>query len=395
MSEHAPPTSDSTDSGSRISRKGVGSPTEKIAPQDVDRIRKLAGEGEEETDKFAPIDLSTDQAPTNGELFSGPPPIPGYDVVGELGRGGMGVVCKAWHVKNRRFVALKLISAGPEANNIQLRRFKAEAEIVAKLSHPNIIQIYEVGEHQGWPFISLEFCGGGSLAKKLGGTPMSPQAAAVLLTKLAEALAVAHAHRIIHRDLKPSNILLTAEGEPKVGDFGLAKQLETKTESVVGVTLTGAVMGTPSYMPPEQASGDANSAGPAADIYALGAILYECLTGRPPFRAPTVVETLDQVRNQLPVPPRQFDARIPIELETICLKCLQKKPANRYAVAAELAEDLRLFLAGEPIKARPTGSISKAILWIKKEPEAAGRLAGIIVALTALVMGTVYFFLVQ
>jgi len=385
MPDHVEPDDPSADSGDQSPPVDAGTRTEKIEGFDASQISRPPSATGDDTAKFAPIQISD-----LSRSGSGPPSIPGYDIVGELGRGGMGVVCKAWQVKHHRFVALKMITAGSETNRVKLKRFKAEAETVARLSHPNIIQIYEVGEHHGSPYIAIEFCPGGTLAKKLAGTPLQPQAAAVLVTKLAEAMGTAHAQRIIHRDLKPANILLTAEGEPKIGDFGLAKRLAAE---VAGkpleqpITQTGAVMGTPSYMPPEQAWGDAKSVGPTADIYALGAILYECLTGRPPFKAASAVDTLEQVRHQQPVPPRLFDPRIPVDLETIVLKCLHKEPTERYANAHDLADDLRLFLVGEPIKAATASTMTNAIAWVQREPSAAGRLI-MLVALGAALITT-------
>jgi eukaryotic-like serine/threonine-protein kinase len=290
-------------------------------------------------------------------LTSGPPTIPGYDVVGELGRGGMGVVLKAWQVQAKRFVALKMIVPGAQTDAALLRRFQVEARASAGLSHPNIVQVYDVGEFNDWPYLSLEFCGGGSLAKKLSSAPLLPAAAARLVEKLARAVAVAHAQQIVHRDLKPANILLTPEGEPKIADFGLAKKLDGSG----GNTRTGAVIGTPNYMPPEQALGAVRAIGPAADIYGLGAILYECLTGRPPFKGATPIDTLDQVRRQEIIPPRQFESKIPPELETVCMKCLSKSPNQRYGSATELADDLMRVIKGLPIKARPPGWLGRAL----------------------------------
>src|SRR6516162_10091704 len=228
-----------------------------------------------------------------------------------------------------------MILAGGHAEADQLSRFRTEAEAIARLQHPHVVQVFEVGEHNGLPFFSLEFCPGGSLDKKLAGTPLPPQQAAVLVAKLAQGVQAAHEARVLHRDLKPANVLLAADGTPKVTDFGLAKKLDAQ-----GVTLPGVVMGTPSYMAPEQASGAGAELGPAVDVYALGAVLYECLSGRPPFRAATVWDTLRQVVSEEPVPPRQLNAQVPRDLETICLKCLQKEAARRYASAAEVADDL-------------------------------------------------------
>ena len=253
--------------------------------------------------------------------------VPGYEVLSELGRGGMGVVYKARQVKLGRLVALKMILSGGHAGEADLARFRTEAEAIARLQHPNIVQIYEVGEHGGLPFFSLEFCGGGSLEKKRGGTPLPPAEAAVLVETLARAMQAAHEKGVIHRDLKPANVLLAEDGTPKITDFGLAKKLDE-----AGQTASGAVMGTPSYMAPEQAGGQA--VGPLADVYALGAVLYECLTGRPPFKAATNLDTILQVVSDEPVPPAQLQPKTPRDLETICLKCLHKDPEKRYPSAA-------------------------------------------------------------
>ncbi len=260
----------------------------------------------------------------------------------------MGVVYKARQVGFNRLVALKMILSGAHAGPDDLARFRAEAEAVGGLQHPNIVQVHEVGEHEGRPFFSLEFCPGGALDKKLNGAPLPPQEAARLVETLARAVHAAHEQRVIHRDLKPANVLLTADGTPKVADFGLAKKMDE-----AGRTQTGAVIGTPSYMAPEQARGKSKQIGPATDLYALGAILYECLTGRPPFKAASHMDTLRLVVANDPAPPRQFQSRTPRDLEAICLKCLQKDPKNRYNSARDLADDLGRFLEGKPTRARP------------------------------------------
>lgn len=312
------------------------------------------------------------------------PEIPGYEVVGELGRGGMGVVYKARQTQLGRTVALKMILSGSMAGVVELARFRTEAEAIARLQHANIVQIHEVEEHDGRPFFSLEFCSGGSLEQKLNGTPLPAREAARLVQSLAQAMEAAHQAHVIHRDLKPANVLLTADGTPKITDFGLAKKLD-----VEGQTHTGAVMGTPSYMAPEQADGH-KDIGPAADVYALGAILYELLTGRPPFKAATMLDTIMQVKNDEPVPPRRLQSKVPRDLETICLKCLQKQPSRRYASAAALADDLRRFRAGEPISAHPVGRWQRGWKWAKRRPAVAGLLAAVVVLVAvsvALVFG--------
>jgi serine/threonine-protein kinase len=243
------------------------------------------------------------QAPEQPALGGGPVAAPpGYEVLGELGHGGMGIVYKARQVNADRLVVLKMILAGGHAEPDQLARFRTEAEAIARLQHPHVVQVFEVGQHNGLPFFSLEFCPGGSLDKKLAGTPLPPKEAAALMAQLARGVQAAHAAQVLHRDLKPANVLLAADGTPKVTDFGLAKKLDAQ-----GATISGVIVGTPSYMAPEQASGMAHELGPAADVYALGAVLYECLTGRPPFRAATTWDTLQQVLTREPVPPRQSE----------------------------------------------------------------------------------------
>ncbi len=297
----------------------------------------------------------------------------------------MGVVYKAQHLALKRTVALKMVLAGGHASPHELARFRIEAEAVARLQHPNIVQIHEVGEAAGYPYFSLEFVEGGSLAGKLDGKPMPAREAAKLVEALARAMQLAHSRNVLHRDLKPANILLTAEGTPKITDFGLARQMDSDSSE----TQAGAIMGTPSYMAPEQASGHAHEAGPAADTYALGAILYECLAGRPPFRGKTVVETLDQVLTQEPAPPSGWQAGVPPDLETICLKCLRKEPENRYPSAAELADELVRYQQGEPILARPTGRSERAVKWVRRNPGVAASLAAVFaIFLTAFALVT-------
>ena len=262
------------------------------------------------------------------------PSVPGYETLGELGRGGMGVVYRARQVELNRVVALKMILAGAYAGADDLARFRREAEAVAALRHPNVVQIYEIGEHEGRPYFSLEYVEGGSLAQQLAGKPQPPRRAAELTETLARAVHSAHQQGVIHRDLKPANVLLTADGSPKVADFGLAKRLQE-----VGPTQTGQVVGTPGYMAPEQASpGGPSPVGTPADVYALGAILYEMLTGRPPFLGASAWEVLMMAASVEPTPPRRLQPRTPRDLETICLKCLQKEPRKRYGSAEALAD---------------------------------------------------------
>ncbi len=320
----------------------------------------------------APPDRDAGEATPDGDAAtlppSGPPSfavparldVPGYEILSELGRGGMGVVYKARQTRLNRVVALKMILAGGHAGEGDRARFRTEAEAIARLQHPHVVQVYEVGEVDGHPFLSLEFCDGGSLADRLDGTPQPPREAAALVESLARAMHFAHGHGIVHRDLKPANVLLVRGGTPKVTDFGLAKLLDAAAgQTGRGLTATGAAMGTPSYMAPEQAEGKARRVGPAADVYGLGAILYELLTGRPPFRGATHVDTVLQVLGQDALPPRLLNPRVDADLERVALKCLEKEPARRYPTADALAEDLRRYRDGEPVSARSVNLLER------------------------------------
>jgi WD40 repeat protein len=298
----------------------------------------------------------------------------------------MGVVYKARHVGLDRVVALKMILSGAHAGSAELGRFRAEAQAVARLQHPNIVQVHEVGEHAGRPFFSQEFVEGGSLDRRLGGVPQAPREAAALLETLARAVQYAHEQSVVHRDLKPANVLLGADGAPKISDFGLAKRLDTDA----GQTHTGQVLGTPSYMAPEQAAGQVRAIGPATDVYALGAILYELLTGRAPFRGASMLETLEQVRLLDPLPPSRLQPKAPRDLETVCLKCLQKDAGKRYASALDLAEDLRRFLAHEPIRARPVGRAERLARWCRRHPWEAGLTAALSATLVTVAVVAVF-----
>jgi hypothetical protein len=309
----------------------------------------------------APLEVPTLVAAPGSSRGPGPPPpqLPGYEIRGELGRGGMGVVYKARDLRFKdRTVALKMIRATGRADPEYVTRFRAEAEALARVQHPNIVQIFTVEEHDGTPFIVMEFVAGGSLMDRVNGRPQPPRDAAAVVEVLARALYAAHEKGIIHRDLKPANVLLapctngdswgTAYGLPKVTDFGLARQ----SDGGLGQTATNAALGTPAYMAPEQTGGRAQEIGPATDVYGLGAILYELLSGRPPFRGEDLVAVLMWVRTEPPAPPRQLQPDVPADLEAICLRCLAKAPADRYASARELADDLRRFLNGEPTRTR-------------------------------------------
>jgi DNA-binding beta-propeller fold protein YncE len=299
------------------------------------------------------------------------PVLDGYVILAEEGRGSMGVVYRARQRGLGRLVALKMVLSGAHAGRQELARFRTEAESVARLQHPGIVQIYEIGEEKGRPFLSLEFVAGGSLASRLDGTPWPADRATRLIEGLARAMHVAHRRGIVHRDLKPHNVLLTEDGQPKIADFGLAKCLDSDR----GQTQSGAIVGTPSYMAPEQASGNSRQVGPATDVYALGAILYELLTGQPPFRAATPLDTVLQVATREPVPPSRLRSKVPRDLETICLKCLHKEPAGRYATALDLAADCAAFLDGGPIQARPVGWLERTGRGVRRHWLAATLLA--------------------
>jgi tetratricopeptide (TPR) repeat protein len=351
----------------------------------------------------------TSPCPDGAVGFGALPTVAGYEILRELGRGGMGVVYLARQAALKRLVVLKMLRDGNFAGPEQLARFRIEAELLARLQHPNIVQIHEVGTHDGRPYLVLEYVEGGSLAERLAGTPQAAHPAAGLAALLAAAVDAAHQRGVVHRDLKPANVLLSFSGRPvgqdsnpvtlptglescptgrplnewlpKIADFGLAKRIEDDS----GQTASGAILGTPSYMAPEQAAGNREAVGPATDVYALGAILYELLTGRPPFRGATLSETVDQVRHRDPVPPRQLAPRCPRDLETICLACLHKEPARRYATARALEEDLHRFLAGEPIRARRTGWWERGRKWVRRHPAAAALAAVSAAAVLALV----------
>jgi tetratricopeptide (TPR) repeat protein/tRNA A-37 threonylcarbamoyl transferase component Bud32 len=331
--------------------------------------------------------LDTPGAPPAGARTAGLPVIPGYELLGVLGRGGMGVVYKARQLSLNRIVALKMILTGAHAGPEELARFRSEAEAVAALQHPNIVQIFEVGEHDGLPYLALEYVDGGSLAQQARGLPQAPAAAAKLVETLARAVHHAHQCGVIHRDLKPGNVLLSSGLLPKMTDFGLAKRLS----AAQAATPTGHILGTPGYMAPEQAAGKSAAVGPAADVHALGAILYELLTGRPPFLGGTLLETLEQVWHHEPVPPSQLQPKVQRDLETICLKCLQKQPEQRYASALALADDLGRFQRGEPIQARAVGALERGWRWCRRNP-AVASLGGAVflVLLAGLVVSSVF-----
>ena len=288
-----------------------------------------------------------------------------YELHEEIARGGMGVVYRARQVRLNRQVALKMIRAGKFSSGTEIQRLRLEAEAAAQLDHPAIVPVFEVGEHEGLHYFTMAFVDGAPLSEKLNQGPLPARVAAQLIKTVARAVAFAHEKGVIHRDLKPGNILIDQAGLPRVSDFGLAKQVMSDNQ----LTTTGQILGTPSYMPPEQAEGNLDQVGRASDIYSLGAVLYATLTGRPPFQAATPIETLRQVVDQQPVAPRRLNPSIPRDLETICLKCLEKKPASRYATAAAMAQDLKCYLDGRPISARPVSALERCWRWAWRRPD--------------------------
>jgi serine/threonine-protein kinase len=286
-----------------------------------------------------------------------------YELLEEIARGGMGVVYKARQISLNRIVAIKMILAGQLASSGDLQRFHTEAEAAANLDHPNIVPIYEVGEHEGQHYFSMKLIDGSNLAQQVTRYTQDPQATARLMATVAQAVHHAHQRGILHRDLKPGNILVDREGQPYVTDFGVARRVEGHT----GQTQTGAILGTPSYMPPEQARSE-KVLTTAVDVYSLGAVLYELLTGRPPFRAETPLETVLQVLEHEPDRPRVLNPRADRDLETICLKCMEKEAPKRYGSADALAEELERWLAQEPIQARPVSRPERMWRWCRRNP---------------------------
>ncbi len=358
---------------------------------DQDRLERLAAPLRSLADPSGP-DASSTPFPTHTGTQTAPlvPPPPrsfgDYTVLSAVGQGGMGVVWKARQKRPDRVVALKMFRAGDLAAPTDVQRFRNEAEVIAQLDHPHILPVYEVGEHDGVHYFSMKLVEGGSLADHLASFRADPRAAARLLATIARAVHYAHQRGILHRDLKPSNILLDAQGQPHVSDFGLAKRVEIDSS----LTQSGALVGTPSYMAPEQTHGRKGAVTTATDVYGLGAVLYALLTGRPPFRGETVLETMEQVREREPEPPRRINAKVDRDLETICLKCLQKEPQRRYESAQALAEDLERWLAGEPIQARRASSWERFGKWIRRRPAMAGLVAVSTLAVLGLVIGLLW-----
>jgi WD40 repeat protein/predicted Ser/Thr protein kinase len=317
------------------------------------------------------------------------PAFGSYELLAEIARGGMGVVYKARQIGLNRLVAIKMLLAGPFASPEFLARFRTEAETAAKLRHPNIVSILEVGQHEGLPYFSMEYVEGPNLAQLVQDGPLEPKRAATCVHALAEAVQYAHDLGVLHRDLKPSNVLVDMFGQPRITDFGLAKQLSGSEASILTrqLTLTGQMLGSPAFMAPEQAAGDTDSIGRASDIYSLGAVVYWLLTCRPPHLGSTLGETIRSVQEDEPVPPRRLNRAVPLDLETICLKCLEKDPSRRYATAKKLADDLGRFLADEPVHARAVGRTEKVWRWCRRKPALASLAASVLVLVVLLAVG--------
>lgn len=322
-----------------------------------------------------------------GTADDGPTQFGDYELLEEIARGGMGVVYRARQKQANRVVALKMILSGQFAGEEEVQRFRSEAEAAARLDHPHIVPVFDVGEHEGQHYFSMGYVDGESLTDRLHDGPLPPQSAAQLVRSTADAIACAHEHGVIHRDLKPSNVLIDRSGKPRVTDFGLAKHVGADSN----LTATGQVMGTPSYMPPEQAAGEVTQIDERSDVYSLGAILYTLVTGRPPFQAAQIVETLRQVIDDNPVEPRVLNPAVDRDLETICLKCLEKDPARRYQRAQDLIDELDRYLSGRPIVARAITRRERLWRWCRRQPLVAGLIA---TAVASLVIGTgvsIYF----
>lgn len=339
---------------------------------------------------FARANATTDRAPSTEyphSILRTIPELPGYRVIKRLGRGGMGVVYLAEQKCLDRLVAIKMIRTGEAAGAAETERFQREAEAVARLNHPNVIQVFDVGEHDGLPYLSLEYVDGGTLRDHCAGKPLASDDASRVAMVIADAMSTAHANGIVHRDLKPSNILMARDGTVKVSDFGLVKDLQQGNS----LTHSGEALGTPSYMAPEQTGGSKQEIGSATDVYAIGAVLYELLSGRPPFQEATPLETMHQIRITDPIPPSRFVHKIPRDLETICLKCLEKRAEMRYPSAKELAADLNRYRDNRPIEARRIGWLGQVIRFSRRRPTIAVSVGLTSVALLAImVTGAIY-----
>ncbi|MEQ1852949.1 MAG: serine/threonine-protein kinase, partial [Chthoniobacteraceae bacterium] len=343
-------------------------------------LREAAGGVESGSEATVLLGASQSASPRSGDTLRY---FGNYELLEEVGVGGMGVVWKARQASLNRIVALKMIRGGILANAEEVKRFHAEAQAAANLQHPNIVAIHEIGEQDGQHYYSMDFIRGRSLHALCDGKPLEPERAARLLATVAGAVEFAHRAHILHRDLKPHNVMMDAEGVPHLTDFGLAKRMDVDS----GMTQTGAIMGSPSYMAPEQAQGRNDAVGPRTDVYSLGAILYETLTGRPPFQAATALDTVRQVVDAEPAPPRSVNPGAPADLETICLKCLEKEPARRYASAQEFSDELGRFLRHEPIHARPIGVVGRAVKWARRKPVIASLVLGNAATILAIVIG--------
>jgi WD40 repeat protein/aminoglycoside phosphotransferase (APT) family kinase protein len=368
-------------------RRGGAEPTpEELSPADpelCDRLRELIA-----IRKTMDARLGLDETVAGCDPIEAPEPpeIAGIMMEEEVGRGAMGVVYRGRQLGMGRAVAVKVLFGGVHAGPLDRARLRTEAVAIARIRHPNIVTIHDSGESHGLPYLVLEYLDGGSLAQRLGGEPQDPRWAAALIRTLAEAVAVGHARGVVHRDLKPRNVLFGSDGVPKITDFGLAKLLDED----LGHTATGQSTGTPAYMAPEQLGTSRQPIGPAADVYALGATLYEVLTGRPPFQGRTIFETLDLVRGQSPLPPGRLQPGIPRDLETICLKCLEKDPARRFIDAHDLADELGRFLAGQPILSRPIPVYERLWRWSRRSPALAGLAVVSVAAPAILISGAVF-----
>src|SRR5262245_55375615 len=354
-----------------------GSPAASLSMTAKDRTSAASRLSGDATVSHTPSDPSAETR--TSFLTSSPdqiarPELPGYAVQEEIGRGGMGVVYRVRELALNRPVALKVLLAGAHASDRDLARFRTEAEAAAAVVHPHVVRVYAAGEHDGLPFLSLELVPGGSLAGRLGAGPLAPDEAARVVEAVARGVQAAHDRGILHRDLKPANVLFDELDEPKVADFGLAKLGETE------LTASGAIMGTPAYMAPEQARGNTKQVGPATDVWAVGAILYECLTGRPPFRGQSSPDTLRLVCAADPLPVRKVNPGAPRDLETIALKCREKDPARRYASVGAVADDLAAWRRGEPVSARPRGAVSRAVGRARRHKGPVYVVAGALVA---------------
>jgi len=346
-------------------------------PELADELRDLwaAASIAEELARFPSLEETGDWSTwANGRLEPSDDPadptrfVGKYEVLAELGRGGMGVVHLARQLDLNRVVAIKRLLRGTSSSPDDMARFRSEASAAARLSHPHIVAVHDVGIEGEMPFLVMQYVEGTTLAKKLADGPLPPRVAATLLEPICRAVEHAHNRGVLHRDLKPSNILIDTLGRPLVGDFGLAKRIDLGNE---GPTITGAILGSPSYMAPEQASSRRSSVGPTADVYALGAILYQMLTGRPPFQAASALDTMLLLLEQDPIPPRVLNPKADPDLEMVALKCLQKRPENRYPTAEALALDLDAYLLGQPVSARSTRFRALAGRYLGETPHAA------------------------